>query len=309
MSVLEEVASIRKKLDKVVSNDEADHAQALDLLEILRKLPLTLEILTKTRIGVSVNSFRKASKNEKCIFSAKSLIKDWKKLLEKDKDLKSKISSKSSNTANGKDDSPNSSSQSPKSPSKRRDNLSKASYTADQVRLKCREMLARVLQHPEFNIDFENLAGVIEDNIYKEFKNTDMKYKNRVRSRIFNLKDAKNPELKIKVLGGSIAPERLALMSSEEMASAEMKQLREKLTKEAIDDHQMAQQGEFDLIQSSYKILIIIINIVGTKTGAFKCNKCGERDTSYNQLQVKSADEPMTTFVLCNKCGNRWKFN
>lgn len=28
---------------------------------------------------------------------------------------------------------------------------------------------------------------------------------------------------------------------------------------------------------------------------------------SCGQLQTRSADEPMTTFVLCNECGNRWK--
>ncbi len=27
----------------------------------------------------------------------------------------------------------------------------------------------------------------------------------------------------------------------------------------------------------------------------------------YLQVQTRSADEPMTTFVLCNECGNRWK--
>lgn len=25
------------------------------------------------------------------------------------------------------------------------------------------------------------------------------------------------------------------------------------------------------------------------------------------QVQTRSADEPMTTFVFCNQCGNRWK--
>lgn len=28
---------------------------------------------------------------------------------------------------------------------------------------------------------------------------------------------------------------------------------------------------------------------------------------SLSQVQTRSADEPMTTFVLCNECGNRWK--
>lgn len=47
------------------------------------------------------------------------------------------------------------------------------------------------------------------------FKNTDMKYKNRVRSRISNLKDVKNPNLRRTVLCGSITPERMAKMTAE----------------------------------------------------------------------------------------------
>lgn len=42
--------------------------------------------------------------------------------------------------------------------------------------------------------------------------------------------------------------------------------------------------------------------------GMFKCFKCGGRNTDYNQLQTRGADEPMTTFVECIDCGNRWKF-
>lgn len=42
-----------------------------------------------------------------------------------------------------------------------------------------------------------------------------MKYKNRVRSRISNLKDAKNPDLRRNVLCGSITPQQIAVMTSE----------------------------------------------------------------------------------------------
>lgn len=42
-----------------------------------------------------------------------------------------------------------------------------------------------------------------------------MKYKNRVRSRIANLKDTKNPNLRKNVLCGNIAPDRFAKMSAE----------------------------------------------------------------------------------------------
>ena len=43
--------------------------------------------------------------------------------------------------------------------------------------------------------------------------------------------------------------------------------------------------------------------------GMFKCGKCKSMKTTYYQMQTRSADEPMTTFVNCKCCGNRWKFS
>ena len=42
-------------------------------------------------------------------------------------------------------------------------------------------------------------------------------------------------------------------------------------------------------------------------TDDFTCHKCKSKKCSYYQLQTRSADEPMTTFVSCLDCGNRWK--
>ena len=42
-------------------------------------------------------------------------------------------------------------------------------------------------------------------------------------------------------------------------------------------------------------------------TDEFKCFKCFKRNCTYYQLQTRSADEPMTTFVTCLDCGNRWR--
>lgn len=52
-------------------------------------------------------------------------------------------------------------------------------------------------------------------HIYQEIKATDMKYKNRVRSRISNLKDPKNPGLRKNVLAGTLTLSRIASMSAE----------------------------------------------------------------------------------------------
>jgi DNA-directed RNA polymerase subunit M/transcription elongation factor TFIIS len=42
-------------------------------------------------------------------------------------------------------------------------------------------------------------------------------------------------------------------------------------------------------------------------TNLFKCRKCGSRETSYYEVQTRSADEPMTQFITCLQCNTRWK--
>ena len=42
-------------------------------------------------------------------------------------------------------------------------------------------------------------------------------------------------------------------------------------------------------------------------TDQFKCRKCSGRSCSYYEVQTRSADEPMTQFITCLDCGNRWK--
>ncbi|NXR00495.1 TCEA3 protein, partial [Sagittarius serpentarius] len=162
--------------------------------------------------------------------------------------------------------------------------------TGDSVRDKCIEMLTAALRmdddYKEFGVNCEKMASEIEDHIL--FGGTDMKYRNRVRSRISNLKDPKNPSLRRNVLCGAILPSLIARMTAEEMASDELKELRNAMTQEAIREHQMAKTG-------------------GTVTDLFQCGKCKKKNCTYNQVQTRSADEPMTTFVLCNECGNRWK--
>jgi transcription elongation factor S-II len=41
--------------------------------------------------------------------------------------------------------------------------------------------------------------------------------------------------------------------------------------------------------------------------GQFKCGKCKSVKTTYYQMQTRSADEPMTTYVTCMSCGSKWK--
>ncbi|XP_007434423.1 transcription elongation factor A protein 2 isoform X1 [Python bivittatus] len=274
---------------------------AMDLLKELKSMPITLNLLQSTRIGMSVNALRKQSTDEDVIALAKSLIKAWKKLLDASEDKgdeKKKNSSLPASSSKESGDSRDQSSikrqESVKTPTTPKiTTFPPVPITCDTVRSKCREMLTSALQtdndYMAIGADCEQLAAQIEDCIYQDVKNTDLKYKNRVRSRLSNLRDSKNPDLRKNVLCGVITPEQIAVMTSEEMASNELKEIRKAMTKEAIREHQMAKTG-------------------GTQTDLFTCGKCKKKNCTYTQVQTRSSDEPMTTFVVCNECGNRWKF-
>ncbi|NXU09779.1 TCEA3 protein, partial [Pardalotus punctatus] len=342
MGPTEELVRIAKKLDKMVARKSTEGA--LDLLKSLTGYTMTIQLLQTTRIGVAVNSVRKHCSDEEVVASAKILIKNWKRLLEstttkKEKDTDGDKEKKGLDVSccpnegmkHGKNmtekhrekhkerrasaDSRSSAVPSSSSPQKRLANSSKAKpetvrtptspsfspspcflapcyLTGDSVRDKCIEMLTAALRmdddYKEFNVNCEKMASEIEDHILWGARGTDMKYRNRVRSRISNLKDPKNPGLRRNVLCGAIEPSLIARMTAEEMASDELKKLRNAMTQEAIREHQMAKTG-------------------GTVTDLFQCGKCKKKNCTYNQVQTRSADEPMTTFVLCNECGNRWK--
>ncbi|XP_037093087.1 transcription elongation factor S-II-like isoform X2 [Pollicipes pollicipes] len=293
MSTEEDVLKVMKKLDKMISTENFD--DAMDSLKKLQSLPITLQVLNKTRVGMTVNSLRKSSKDEQIITLAKSLIKGWKKLLTPPADAKKASSGGGGGGGGGGE---TSASRDVEMPAAAPEKEAVARFppaappTGDAVRLKCREMLYNALRGdsvPDGSGDPEALAERLEAAIFAEFKATNAKYKNRVRSRMANLKDQKNVNLRLNYLTGGITPERLATMAPEEMASDEMKALRDKLTKESINDAQLA-------------------SVQGTSTDLLKCGKCGKRNCTYNQIQTRSADEPMTTFVMCNECGHRWKF-
>lgn len=297
MSVHDEVLRIQKKLSKITSG-EGGQDQALELLKALKELDVTLDILTKTRIGMTVNALRKSSSDEEVIALSKTLIKNWKKFLQGPATPNNKDSASSSKDK--KDDKPKKDDlrEKEREKEKEKSNRQSASFpptsnTTDAVRLKCRELLSNAIKGsadiPEGCASPDELAEELEEAIYKEFKNTDNRYKNRIRSRVANLKDSKNPELRQNFVNGVLTASRLATMTAEEMASSEMKEIRNKFMKEAINDAQLA-------------------TVQGTKTDLLKCGKCKKRNCTYNQIQTRSADEPMTTFVLCNECGHRWKF-
>ncbi|KAL7676881.1 hypothetical protein ACOME3_003130 [Neoechinorhynchus agilis] len=162
----------------------------------------------------------------------------------------------------------------------------------DAARIRCRRVLLRSLQIDEKPLDETDalLACEIESKVFEIYKVADDTYQTHMMTRMHTLYGTKNLGLKLKVRNGQLSPTRFANMTRDELWSERRKRQREQWKKEAID-HRLMPMTQ------------------GTRTTMLTCGKCKEKDCTYTQLQTRSADEPMTTFVYCNKCGNRWKMN
>jgi transcription elongation factor S-II len=113
-------------------------------------------------------------------------------------------------------------------------------------------------------------------------------YATKVRSLKFNLKNPENPALRQRLLSGTVTPRELVHMSHMQMFPMMWEPIMQKVM------HR--------------KMMTELTALPVDVTGMFQCRKCKSWRTVYYQLQTRSADEPMTTFVTCGDCASRWKF-
>lgn len=94
------------------------------------------------------------------------------------------------------------------------------------------------------------------------------------------------------------------------------KALQERLLERKFQAHELAYMSHQDMQPERWAELIAAKKLkdenryaprLEASTDNFTCYKCRSKKCSYYQLQTRSADEPMTTFVTCLDCGNRWK--
>ncbi|ESQ52526.1 hypothetical protein EUTSA_v10016682mg [Eutrema salsugineum] len=170
----------------------------------------------------------------------------------------------------------------------------------DPVRDKIREMLVEALSrvHGESDeYDREKVNGCdpfrvavsVESHMFEKLGRSTGAEKAKYRSIMFNLRDSNNPDLRRRVLTGEVPPEKLITLSAEEMASDKRKQ----------ENNQIKEKFLFNCEQGPAP---------KASTDQFKCGRCGQRKCTYYQMQTRSADEPMTTYVTCVNCNNHWKF-
>ena len=108
-------------------------------------------------------------------------------------------------------------------------------------------------------------------------------YTDRLRSIFFNLK---NPELLEQITTGQIKAHIVAFMTHQEMNPEKWDKLIQEKAKRDKTKYETTMEAATD---------------------TFTCRKCRSKKCTYYQMQTRSADEPMTTFVTCIDCGNRWK--
>lgn len=140
----------------------------------------------------------------------------------------------------------------------------------------------------------EKIAEELEEELHKKYGPENGKvskeYKMKYRSLSFNIKDKTNPDLRRRILLGEIACKDIITWTPHQLASDKRKEDNVEIKKTAL----LNAQARAPTVSS---------------TDQFKCGKCGQRKCTYYQMQTRSADEPMTTFVTCTNCNNRWKFS
>lgn len=97
----DDVMRIKNRLDKMMNSKNIDINGSIDMLNSLKKLPIDLKILKNTGIGVVLNNLRKSCNSEELGTLAKSLLKNWKRLVSSESgtnQINTNISSPNSNS-------------------------------------------------------------------------------------------------------------------------------------------------------------------------------------------------------------------
>ncbi|EIN06825.1 transcription elongation factor [Punctularia strigosozonata HHB-11173 SS5] len=320
MSDAAELKSLAKQLQGSSSEQEIK-----DVLAILKKdAKITEAWLRESKIGLAVGKLRSHA-NRDISNLAKEVVKKWKAEVEKEKETRG--SSATPSTPGGA----STTASTPKPPPVRKASIASSvgappaspattiaspttyartslptngaprtakldgismDVTSDKTRDKCIELIYDALASDSSapaDLVLKRARG-IESDVLSQFRTTGAEYKAKIRSFFVNLKDKNNPGLRAAVVSGELPVEKFAKMTSADMASEERRAQDQKIREENLFQSLGAEEQQ-------------------AETDAFQCSRCKQRKCRYRQAQTRSADEPMTTFVTCTVCNNRWKFS
>jgi transcription elongation factor S-II len=295
-SLTKNVQDLKASLAKELPCDSPESMErALDLLNRLDECEMTLQVLSDTLVGTIVSKIKSHSELGE---TAKKLIKKWKKLAKQ-------------STAATKP---------PPSVARRDSTASAASNVSTEekewadlpsARKNICNKLHSILELSKPDLTEWNSDAVaqlcvsrtteIEAAMQEKLGRDRSAYMDKARSLCFNLK--KNHEIREQVLMGSMSAESLVTMPSEKLAPPEKQREREASVKKLNDSRRLDwETANEDKINKMCGIKGDLL-----KASLFTCGRCKSTKTTSTQKQTRSADEPMTVFVLCMNCGKRWK--
>ena len=163
----------------------------------------------------------------------------------------------------------------------------------ENVRLK----LNKIIRKKKISLNLEkgifnySIQTAKQKNIVRKWDNATfvLIYIDKLRSILLNLNaksTVQNKQLLKRLKSGQFKAHELAFMTHQELFPEKWKTLIEEKIKRDQNE------GKVDL---------------SAATDEFYCFRCKKRKCSYYQMQTRSADEPMTTFVTCLLCGNNWR--
>jgi transcription elongation factor S-II len=293
-----------------------DESTFLPILMQIDEYPMDIETLKETKIGAIMSKLSTQKINQTVSSKASEILNKWKK------DLKPTNTNSTSNLSNSQESKTNNNNNEEISIDLKR--KLETNQTNSPTALKIRKVdeggiekqevtkkeiisektftgtIPHTPQRNTFQIrfwealkqsdkDYEEtiqLAILIENELFLEYGKKQKEYPQKFRSLFTNLKDPLNKDLREALFTGAIFPSELVNLSHEDLANPTLKGTRKKI----VDDATQAAQGVKPSVSS-----------------LFTCGRCKKNETSYYQMQTRSADEPMTTFITCVGCGHHWK--
>lgn len=160
----------------------------------------------------------------------------------------------------------------------------------EKFRKNIREKLNILIQNEKNTCNLEKgifnyaLKEATNRKVVKKWENTYFSqiYMDRLRSIYLNL----GKELIDMMNSEKIKAHEIAFMTHQEM--------RPEIWKDLLDAKHKKDSAKFE-------------SNMEASTDTFTCRKCKSKRCTYYSLQTRSADEPMTIFVTCLDCGQRFK--
>ncbi|CAL9698660.1 unnamed protein product [Knipowitschia caucasica] len=285
-----EILHCLEQMDKL--NAERNYSDMLVLLRDLDKQHVSAKQLQTTDIVKVLYQILKSCKDDTVRKTVRRVLARWRREFGKQRDLEPEPCGNTEASDTGVDLKQQEGSSNP-------DHVN-LSENVSSIRSKCVELLlSAICLQPSDREKASKLSECIENNIYDLHKSNTPKYKRCVRSKISNLRNPKSGYLREGLLNESILPQVFAQMSTEEMASPDLKQLRREYSVKSVSERQLP--GTVD----------------GTATTKVRCRRCGGMDCKVTQVsrgalflpawvRQSGPDHDSMTFVTCSSCGQQW---